>query len=49
MQVKRVIRYLLEPLLEPVLEPLSALEPLAGTLLKPPVQRWNPFQHSNPF
>ena len=44
MQVKRVIRYLLEPLLEP----LSALEPLAGTLLEPPFQRWNPFQRTLP-
>ena len=48
MQVKRVIRYLLEPLPEPLLEPLFALEPLAGTLLEPPFQRWNPFQRTLP-
>ena len=38
MQVKRVIRYLLEPLLERLPEPLSALEPPAETLLEPPFQ-----------
>ena len=48
MQVKRVIRYLLEPLVEPLPEPLSALEPLGGTLLEPPFQRWNPFQRTLP-
>ena len=42
MQVKRVIQYVLEPLLEPLVEPLSALEPLARTLLEPPFQRTLP-------
>ena len=48
MHVKRVIQYLLVLQLEPLLEPLSALEPLAGTLLEPPFQRRNPFQRTLP-
>ena len=46
--MKRVIRYLLEPLLEQLSEPLSALEPLAGTLLPSPFELWNPFQRTLP-
>ena len=46
MQLKRVIRYLLETLVEPLLEPLSAPEPPARTLLEPPFQHWNPFQQT---